>query len=124
MTTEAAAKQTATSGDGILLKIVDVRKAFGSQQVLDGVNLEIPEGKITFIIGPSGTGKSVCSNISRGYKARLRPYLFGRRRYSRAFRLQNDGSAQADGVLFQSAALFDSSTSSTTWRFRWWSTRS
>ena len=37
----------------------DVYKNFGRHQVLDGLNIGIPEGMITVILGPSGTGKSV-----------------------------------------------------------------
>lgn len=42
------------------VEFVDVHKAFGRNQVLRGLNLGIPEGKISMILGPSGTGKSVC----------------------------------------------------------------
>lgn len=38
----------------------EVHKSFGSNHVLRGLNLRIPEGHISMIIGPSGTGKSVC----------------------------------------------------------------
>ena len=41
------------------IKIVDLKKRFGSKWVTKGVNLEIPEGKMTVIIGRSGEGKSV-----------------------------------------------------------------
>jgi phospholipid/cholesterol/gamma-HCH transport system ATP-binding protein len=34
-------------------------KAFGRTKILQGVDLGIPEGMITVIVGPSGTGKSV-----------------------------------------------------------------
>lgn len=37
-----------------------VHKAFGSNKILRGLDLAIPEGKISMILGPSGTGKSVC----------------------------------------------------------------
>ncbi|MCW3066199.1 MAG: putative transporter ATP-binding protein [Solirubrobacterales bacterium] len=37
----------------------DVYKCFGRHQVLDGLDLGIPEGMITVVLGPSGTGKSV-----------------------------------------------------------------
>jgi len=37
----------------------NVHKAFGALQILQGVNLGVPEGKISMILGPSGTGKSV-----------------------------------------------------------------
>jgi phospholipid/cholesterol/gamma-HCH transport system ATP-binding protein len=38
----------------------DVHKAFGRAKILRGLNLGLPEGKISMILGPSGTGKSVC----------------------------------------------------------------
>ncbi len=42
------------------IEFVDVHKAFGHNKVLRGLNLGIPEGQISMILGPSGTGKSVC----------------------------------------------------------------
>jgi len=39
--------------------VENVHKAFGPQQVLNGLTLGIPEGMITVVLGPSGTGKSV-----------------------------------------------------------------
>jgi phospholipid/cholesterol/gamma-HCH transport system ATP-binding protein len=42
------------------IEFIDVYKAFGSNQVLQGLNMGLPEGKISMILGPSGTGKSVC----------------------------------------------------------------
>jgi phospholipid/cholesterol/gamma-HCH transport system ATP-binding protein len=42
------------------IEFIDVHKAFGRNQVLRGLNLGIPEGRISMILGPSGTGKSVC----------------------------------------------------------------
>ncbi len=42
------------------IEFIDVHKAFGRNQVLRGLNMGLPEGKISMIIGPSGTGKSVC----------------------------------------------------------------
>jgi phospholipid/cholesterol/gamma-HCH transport system ATP-binding protein len=41
------------------IRVIDVYKAFGSTKILRGVDLGIPEGMITVILGPSGTGKSV-----------------------------------------------------------------
>ncbi len=48
--------------DGVedAIEFIDVHKAFGRNRVLRGLNLGIPEGKISMILGPSGTGKSVC----------------------------------------------------------------
>lgn len=42
-----------------LIKIINLRKKFGQKWVTKGVNLEIPAGKMTVIIGRSGEGKSV-----------------------------------------------------------------
>lgn len=41
------------------IKVQGLRKSFGGQVVLDGVDLDIPAGQVTVIIGGSGTGKSV-----------------------------------------------------------------
>jgi phospholipid/cholesterol/gamma-HCH transport system ATP-binding protein len=48
--------------DGVdnAIQFLDVHKAFGRNRVLRGLNLGIPEGQISMILGPSGTGKSVC----------------------------------------------------------------
>lgn len=42
------------------IEFIDVHKAFGRNEILKGLNMGIPEGKISMILGPSGTGKSVC----------------------------------------------------------------
>ena len=42
------------------IEFIDVHKAFGANRVLRGLNLGIPEGQVSMILGPSGTGKSVC----------------------------------------------------------------
>ncbi len=42
------------------VEFVEVHKAFGRNKILRGLNLGIPEDKISMILGPSGTGKSVC----------------------------------------------------------------
>lgn len=46
-------------GDFWSIKCENVHKRFGRNQVLNGLELGIPEGMITVILGPSGTGKSV-----------------------------------------------------------------
>jgi phospholipid/cholesterol/gamma-HCH transport system ATP-binding protein len=42
------------------IEFVDVHKSFGRNKLLAGFDLAIPDGKISMILGPSGTGKSVC----------------------------------------------------------------
>jgi phospholipid/cholesterol/gamma-HCH transport system ATP-binding protein len=48
------------SGAPDAVEFVDVHKAFGRNRILRGLNMGLPEGKISMILGPSGTGKSVC----------------------------------------------------------------
>jgi phospholipid/cholesterol/gamma-HCH transport system ATP-binding protein len=42
------------------IEFIDVHKSFGRNHILRGLNMAIPDGKISMILGPSGTGKSVC----------------------------------------------------------------
>jgi len=49
-------------GDGAVEVEISIRgltKSFGSQTILDDITCDIPKGKITLMLGPSGTGKSV-----------------------------------------------------------------
>jgi len=48
-----------TPGDFWAIECVDVHRSFGRNAVLRGLNVGIPEGMITIVLGPSGTGKSV-----------------------------------------------------------------
>jgi len=41
------------------ISIKGLTKSFGPQTVLEDITLDIPKGKITLMLGPSGTGKSV-----------------------------------------------------------------
>jgi phospholipid/cholesterol/gamma-HCH transport system ATP-binding protein len=44
------------------IELVEVVKDFGSVRVLDGVDLAVPRGAITVLLGPSGAGKTVTVN--------------------------------------------------------------
>jgi phospholipid/cholesterol/gamma-HCH transport system ATP-binding protein len=48
------------SGRPDAVEFIDVYKAFGRARILRGLNMGLPEGMVSMIIGPSGTGKSVC----------------------------------------------------------------
>lgn len=46
-----------------ILKIINIRKRYGEQQVLNGISFNIETGKIYLFKGPSGCGKSTLLNI-------------------------------------------------------------
>jgi len=48
------------SGRPDAIEFVDIYKSFGHAHVLRGLNMGLPEGMVSMILGPSGTGKSVC----------------------------------------------------------------
>jgi phospholipid/cholesterol/gamma-HCH transport system ATP-binding protein len=97
------------SEGGCAIECRGLKKAFGSVQVLDGIDLRIPEGSITVVLGPSGTGKSVLLKHLIGLlfpdagdvlvhgqsvpRMRMSELLEMRRRF---------------GILFQDGALFGS----------------
>ncbi len=41
-----------------MIKIDDLKKSFGRNQILKGVSIEVEQGGVTVIIGPSGSGKT------------------------------------------------------------------
>ncbi|MBR6751618.1 MAG: ABC transporter ATP-binding protein [Clostridia bacterium] len=48
------------------MKLVNISKRYDNKVIFDNLNLEIPENKITVIIGSSGTGKTTLLNIIGG----------------------------------------------------------
>ena len=89
-----------------MIKIKNIHKAFSDQNVLDGVDMLVPEGSSTAIIGTSGAGKSVLLKILLGL---LRPDIgevfIGNIQVS----CDKPGRTLSEiGMLFQGSALFDS----------------
>jgi phospholipid/cholesterol/gamma-HCH transport system ATP-binding protein len=94
-----------------MLELIDVNKAFGTQQVLRGVNLKVHRGKTRVILGLSGSGKSVLMKHMIGL---LRPDS-GQILVDGADLTTLRGQALLSarrkfGMVFQQAALFDSMT--------------
>ena len=48
------------------LQIVDVRKAYGTTQVIHGVDIAIDDGEFVILVGPSGCGQSTLLNMAAG----------------------------------------------------------
>lgn len=92
-----------------IIKIRGLKKSFGDQHILTGVDLDIPEGAICGIVGQSGTGKSV---LFKSIMGMIRPDA-GRVWY-RDIELTDlpylklVEIRQKFGYAFQNAALFDS----------------
>ncbi|MGH8014299.1 MAG: ABC transporter ATP-binding protein [Candidatus Binataceae bacterium] len=100
-------EQSDRSGAAIVVR--KLRRRFGPQVVLDGVDLDCPRGRITTIVGPSGCGKTV---LLKHLNLLLRPdsgsiVIDGvevTRLGSRALKQVRENF----GMLFQGGALFDS----------------
>jgi phospholipid/cholesterol/gamma-HCH transport system ATP-binding protein len=94
-----------------MIRVVDLHKTFGGQEVLKGVNLDFETGKITTIIGGSGCGKTV---LLKHLNALLLPdrgsVLIDGRDITKLGQSALNRVRQKFGVLFQSAALLDSMT--------------
>jgi phospholipid/cholesterol/gamma-HCH transport system ATP-binding protein len=56
--TDRTARSESAEKDAV--EFIDVKKSFGRNTILNGLNLGIPDDQISMILGPSGTGKSVC----------------------------------------------------------------
>ena len=94
-----------------MIKVENLHKSFGEQHVLKGINLTAKEGKITFIIGKSGSGKSVLLKHILGL---IKPdkgsiFINGKNIVS-ANKKQLTEIRKHFGVMFQNVALFDSMT--------------
>ena len=49
-----------------IIEVKDLKKSFGTLQVLKGINTEVQKGEVVVVIGPSGSGKSTflrCLNL-------------------------------------------------------------
>ncbi|MFQ5585858.1 MAG: ABC transporter ATP-binding protein [Thermodesulfobacteriota bacterium] len=94
-----------------MIKINDLKKSFNGKMVLDGVNLDIEEGKITVIIGRSGEGKSVLiKHIIGLLKPDSGQILLDDKDLTKLNERDWNEIRRRFGMLFQSAALFDSMT--------------
>lgn len=92
--------------DDALVSIRDLSYSWGQRKIFDGVNLDIPRGKVTAIMGPSGTGKTTLLKLIGG---QLRPdrgsiHYDGQNIHALSMDALYDLRKQM-GMLFQSGAL-------------------
>lgn len=95
--------------DPIKIELRGLAKSFGANRVLQGLDLKVPAGRITVIIGRSGEGKSVLLKHMIGL---LRPdqgqVLVDGEDITRLRGRELNRVRAKFGMLFQGAALFDS----------------
>ena len=95
----------------LMLEIIDLRKSFGENHVLNGFNLKLYEGENLVIMGKSGSGKSVMIKCLVG----LLPADSGSikimgKDITKLNRVELDNVRTEIGFLFQGNALYDSMT--------------
>src|SRR6478609_4621277 len=100
-----------SSNKSKIIEIIDLKKSFGENHVLDGFNMELYEGENLVIMGKSGSGKSVMIKCLIG----LEEYDQGKimimeKDISLLKHEELDELRTEVGFLFQGSALYDSMT--------------
>lgn len=94
-----------------MIEVVKLFKEFNGQQVLHDVDAVFEPGKVNFIIGRSGSGKSVLTKCIVGlFEVTSGQILYDGRDFTTMSRNQRKAIRQEIGMLFQGSALFDSLT--------------
>jgi len=94
-----------------MIEIRNLKKNFNEHNVLNGVNLVIPEGKTYVIIGRSGCGKSVLLKHIEGIlKPDAGEVIIKGMNIGRITNKELDSLRMRMGMVFQGGALFDSMT--------------
>lgn len=100
----------AMSGEATVL-IQDVHKSFGTQLVLDGINLTVVRGETLAVLGRSGTGKSVLLKLIIGLSHLDTGSICIQGQEIAGLGLNDMNRLRIKmGFLFQNAALYDSLT--------------
>jgi phospholipid/cholesterol/gamma-HCH transport system ATP-binding protein len=104
----AAAEQ---DGSAAVIAVEDLRKSFGNQTVLNGINLSVKRGETLAVLGRSGTGKSVLLRIIIGLEKPDSGSVLIHGQDIAGLGLDQLGEIRKKmGFLFQHAALYDSLT--------------
>jgi len=92
-----------------LFEVRGLKKAFGPNVVLDGLDLDIFAGEVITIIGESGSGKSILLKMMMGLvEADAGTIRFDGEEVTRRTEREWVTTRQRIGMLFQESALFDS----------------
>src|SRR3984957_16917655 len=91
--------------------VKELRKAFGEQQVLKGIDLAVNKGEILAVLGKSGTGKSVLLKLLIGLEKPDSGSISIRGQETTNLEMdQLNEMRKKVGFLFQEGALYDSLT--------------
>ena len=94
-----------------MIQVQNISKAFKDVQVLTDINIDFFPGKVNFIIGRSGQGKSVLLKCMVGLlEPNTGSVLYDGVDFLNMDEDQHKAIRQEVGMLFQGAALFDSMT--------------
>ena len=92
-----------------MIELRGVKKRFGAQVVLDGVDFDVNEGETVALLGPSGTGKSVLlKHIIGLLKPDAGTITVDGKNVAHLGRQEFVAYRQGIGYVFQNGALFDS----------------
>ena len=94
-----------------MIEVKDISKSFDGNHVLKNITVEFFPGKVNFIIGRSGSGKSVLTKCIVGLmEVDKGEIVFDGRSFTKMDRWDRRIVRQEMGMLFQGSALFDSMT--------------
>lgn len=92
-----------------MIELTNITKSFDGREVLQHVNAKFKKGECSFVIGSSGSGKSVLMKCMVGLIVPSSGSIsFDDRDFLRLDYNERKGVRQEIGMLFQGAALFDS----------------
>lgn len=95
--------------EGNAISVRGLEKGFGKFQIHKGINLDIPRGKVTYIMGGSGCGKSLLLKQIMGFIAPDKGHITINGEELIANDPENLKRVRKNmGILFQHGALFDS----------------
>src|SRR5713101_4486547 len=104
-----AARKTKTEGNEAFVVVQGLRKSFGDQKVLNGIDLTVGRGETVAVLGRSGTGKSVLLKLLVGLQQPDQGSIrIEGQEITRLDPSQLNEVRKKIGFLFQQAALYDS----------------
>ncbi|MEP2935830.1 MAG: ATP-binding cassette domain-containing protein [Gilvibacter sp.] len=92
-----------------MIRVEDLHKSFGQEEILKGITTTFDQGKTNLIIGSSGSGKTVFLKCMLGlFKANSGSIYFGDKALDEMNEDEHRDLREDMGMVFQGSALFDS----------------